>query len=293
MNIKDLIGETTEYEKKVALETKKPKSWCKTISAFANGKGGKLIFGVDDNDNIVGLTNMKKDSEDISEIIKTHLNPIPKFDMNFKSIDGKDIIVLEVFAGEQTPYYYDGAGQLIAYLRIGNESVPASPIELQELVLRGTNTSYDSLKAHYNFDEMSFSKLKSVYKQNTGNSFEDTDYESFGIVNSKGELTNAGVLIADECPLRHSRVFCTRWNGLTKASGLVDAIDDKDDNLIPIPGKLIYAVGDYADQHNHVIPISGLELADLKLIHIETDLKKLRSDIASGEKRTTIYHDFF
>ena len=44
MNIKDLIGETTEYEKKVALETKKPKSWCKTISAFANGKGGKLFL---------------------------------------------------------------------------------------------------------------------------------------------------------------------------------------------------------------------------------------------------------
>ena len=94
MNIKDLIGETTEYEKKVALETKKPKRWCKTISAFANGKGGKLIFGVDDNDNIVGLTNIKKDSEDISEIIKTHLNPISKFDMSFNNIDGKDIIVI-------------------------------------------------------------------------------------------------------------------------------------------------------------------------------------------------------
>ena len=228
MNIKDLIGETTEYEKKVALETKKPKSWCKTISAFANGKGGKLIFGVDDNDNIVGLTNIKKDSEDISEIIKTHLNPIPKFDMSFKNIEDKNIIVLEVFAGEQTPYYYDGDGQLIAFLRVGNGSVPASPIELQELVLKGTNTSYDSLKANYDFSDMSFSKLKSVYKQNTGNSFEDTDYESFGIINSKGELTNAGVLIADECPLRHSRVFCTRWNGLTKASGIVDAIDDNE-----------------------------------------------------------------
>ena len=228
MNIKDLIGETTEYEKKVALETKKPKSWCKTVSAFANGKDGKLIFGIDDNDNIVGLTNMKKDSEDMSEIIKTHLNPLPKFDISFNNIDGKAIIVLEVFAGEQTPYYYDGDGQLIAFLRVGNESVPASPIELQELVLRGTNTSYDSLKAHYELSDMSFSKLKSVYKQNTGNSFEDTDYESFGIVNSKGELTNAGVLIADECPLRHSRVFCTRWNGLTKASGVVDAIDDNE-----------------------------------------------------------------
>ncbi len=38
MNVKDLIGETTEYENKVALETKKPKSQCQTISAFANEK---------------------------------------------------------------------------------------------------------------------------------------------------------------------------------------------------------------------------------------------------------------
>lgn len=35
-----LIGETTEYDKKQALEEKKPKSWCKSVSAFANGIGG-------------------------------------------------------------------------------------------------------------------------------------------------------------------------------------------------------------------------------------------------------------
>lgn len=35
MHIKDLIGETTEYDKKRMLEVKKPKSWCKSISAFA------------------------------------------------------------------------------------------------------------------------------------------------------------------------------------------------------------------------------------------------------------------
>ena len=28
MNIKDLIGEATEYDKKLTLEEKKPKSWC-------------------------------------------------------------------------------------------------------------------------------------------------------------------------------------------------------------------------------------------------------------------------
>ena len=75
---------------------------------------------------------------------------------------------------------------------------------------------------------MSFTKLKSVYKQRTGNSFEDTDYESFGLIDEKGNLTNAGALLADESPVRHSRLFCTRWNGLDKASGVVDAVDDKE-----------------------------------------------------------------
>ena len=48
MNIRDLIGEATEYDKKLELEIKKPKSWCKSVSAFANTLGGKLIFGIAD-----------------------------------------------------------------------------------------------------------------------------------------------------------------------------------------------------------------------------------------------------
>ena len=113
-------------------------------------------------------------------------------------------------------------------MRIGNESVPAAPSQLRELVLRGSGESYDSLKSRYDFSNMSFTKLKSVYKQRTGNTFEDTDYESFGLIDEKGNLTNAGALLADESPVRHSRLFCTRWNGLTKASGIVDALDDKE-----------------------------------------------------------------
>lgn len=53
--------------------------------------------------------------------------------------------------------------------------------------------------------------------QRTGSSFTEADFESFGIVDVNGYLTNAGALLADESPIRHSRVFSTRWNGLTKA----------------------------------------------------------------------------
>lgn len=63
-------------------------------------------------------------------------------------------------------------------------------------------------------------------KKLTGNSFDDKDLISFGLVNEQGELTNAGALFADESPILCSRIFCTRWNGLSKSGGAVDALDD-------------------------------------------------------------------
>ncbi len=48
IDIHTLIGETTTYDKKQMLEIKKPKSWLKSVSAFANGEGGTLIFGISD-----------------------------------------------------------------------------------------------------------------------------------------------------------------------------------------------------------------------------------------------------
>ena len=46
MELKTLIAECTAYDFKVMLEEKKPKSWLKSVSAFANGLGGSLFFGI-------------------------------------------------------------------------------------------------------------------------------------------------------------------------------------------------------------------------------------------------------
>ena len=228
MNIHDILGETTEYDKKERLEVKRPKSWCKSVSAFANGAGGRLYFGISNDDEIVGLEDASGTAEQISEIVKTRLDPIPDINLSIEYVDGKQIVILAVAPGSMTPYYYSGDGQLTAFVRIGNESVPATSEKLRELVLKGSGQTYDSLPSRYKFSDMAFTKLKSVYKQRTGNTFEDSDYESFGIVDENGRLTNAGALIADESPIRQSRAFCTRWNGLDKASGIIDAIDDNE-----------------------------------------------------------------
>lgn len=226
LEIKNIIGETTEYDKKLKLEVKKTKSWCKSISAFANTLGGFLIFGISDDNQIVGLETPDKDAELISEIIKTRLNPIPEFKISFHTEDGNVLLIVQVFKGEETPYYYSGDGLLEAYVRIGNESVKASPIELKRLVLRGRNTTFDSQNSMYKVEDYAFSKLRERYKKWTGNSFDEKDLVSFGLATEQGYLTNAGALIADESPIFYSRVFCTRWNGLNKSGGTFDALDD-------------------------------------------------------------------
>lgn len=226
VKIENLIGEATEYDKKQAVETKKPKSWCKSVSAFANTSGGILIFGVADDGTVIGLADAERDAETISEIIKNRLSPIPEFTLEFNtSKDEKKLIILRICKGEETPYYYSADGVTEAYIRIGNESVPADSTDLKRLVMRGKNTSFDSLVSTYDIGDYSFTKLKERFKIWTGRSFEEKSYISMGMVADNGKLTNAGALLADESPIRWSRVFCTHWNGKTKSGGIVDAFD--------------------------------------------------------------------
>ena len=130
MNIKDLIGEATEYDKKLALEEKKPKSWCKSVSAFANTFGGALIFGITNEGMVVGLDNPESNAEKISETIKTRLDPIPEFKLRFHQTEGRKVLViLDVYKGDETPYYYSEDGVPKAYVCVGNESVKVVDLE--------------------------------------------------------------------------------------------------------------------------------------------------------------------
>ena len=242
MDLKDYLGETNLYDKKEKLEINKPKSWLKSVSAFANGRGGKLIFGVKEDNAIVGLSDFKKDSEDISEFIKTKMDPIPEFDMEITELDGNIILILTIFAGKNTPYFVVDGGSRTAYKRVGNQSVSANRIDLFNLSLKGEHISYDSLESNKRLDDVTFKELSIQYKDRTGREFEEKDLKSFGLINDEGNLTIAGALFADGYQVYQSRVFCTRWNGLTKANGRMDALDD-----VEFEGNIIYLLNSSLD----------------------------------------------
>jgi len=223
-----LIAEATEYEFKSAVEASKPRSWLKTVSAFANGVGGSIYFGVSDDGVAIGLDNAQRAAEQISELIKTRIEPaIKNVVLEPLRADDKNILRVQIAGGVNTPYYYTGDGNKAAYYRIGNESAQAPAAVLNELLLKGLHQTFDATETKYRFSDYSYTLFEATYKQKTRiNINKPRDYHSFGMLSDNDMLTFVGALFADQCPIYQSRVFCTRWNGLKKGGLYVDALDN-------------------------------------------------------------------
>lgn len=94
MELNALIAECTAYDFKVMLEEKKPKSWLKSVSAFANGLGGSLFFGIDNDGIVRGLDDVQHVCEAISSKIRDYMDPLPEVEMIPHDIDGLHILQL-------------------------------------------------------------------------------------------------------------------------------------------------------------------------------------------------------
>ena len=223
MDIYSLISECTAYDFKVMLEERKPKSWLKSVSALANGLGGSLFFGVDNDGTLKGLDNVQYVCETISSKIRDYMDPLPDVEMIPHRIDNLNILQLKINAGNYTPYYYVGDGQRVAFVRVGEESLPATAEQMLRLVLKGSNKTYDSLHTDYNAEDYAFTILANTFKTRTSQEWNKKYLLSFGLVTNTGTLTHAGALFADDCPLWQSRLYCTRWDGKTKGDAINDA----------------------------------------------------------------------
>ena len=223
MELRTLIAECTAYDFKLMLEEKKPKSWLKSVSAFANGSGGSLFFGIDNDGNVKGLDDVQHVCETISSRIRDYMDPIPEVEMIPQAIDGLHVLQLKVNSGHYTPYYYVGDGQRVAFVRVGDESIPATAEQMVRLVLKGSNKTFDSLVTDYKVEDNTFVILANTFKKRTTQEWNKKFLVSFGLVTNTGVLTNAGALFADDCPLWQSRLYCTRWDGKDKSDAINDA----------------------------------------------------------------------
>ncbi len=105
MQLKDYEKvESSNIDFKEKVECSKPKSWLKSVSAFANTNGGILLFGVRDTDlKPVGLKNINEDSEKVSRLINNKIVPLPRYELNTFTEDNKDFMEIKIGDGPRTP----------------------------------------------------------------------------------------------------------------------------------------------------------------------------------------------
>lgn len=192
------------------------------ICGYANAQGGTLYIGVDDNGNVIGLDSkvQKKLLEDIPNKITATFGIT--CDVNLKSKDKKKYIQVEV-KKSRLPLNLHGR----YYYRTGSVKKEITGFELTEFIIKSTGTSYDAMVSDITRDKLTFEAFKKRYLDVlSGNHDFEEDLISFRLMQEDGQMTNAGVLFADQWNIHHSRMFCTRWNGLDKAGNVQDALDD-------------------------------------------------------------------
>lgn len=140
-------GESRNVEYKVTVPEKSEK-YMKTVVAFANGRGGKIVFGIDDKTlEIVGMDidNIYKTMDDITNAISDACEPTIRPDVALQTVKDKTVIVVEVLPGAQRPYYIKSQGMVEGtYVRVSGTTRHVEGHMLKELILEGQNRYFDS-----------------------------------------------------------------------------------------------------------------------------------------------------
>ena len=142
-----LKGESEKIEFK---ENAKTNTYIKTVVAFANGNGGKIVFGVKDNREIVGVENEFEVMDGIINAISDNCYPMIVPDISLHTLENKTVILVEIEGGKKKPYYLKSKGmQKGTYIRSGATTrIIEEDYVLKELVLEGENKYFDQQVCH-------------------------------------------------------------------------------------------------------------------------------------------------
>lgn len=129
--IYDLIEEGEHQQQDFKFEISDARKIAKTLSAFSNTDGGRLLIGVKDNGKIAGIRS-EEEIYMIDAAAKLYCLPQVDCQMITHQVEGRTVLEVIVAAGNQKPYYAkDQNNKLWAYLRIKDENILASPVHIK------------------------------------------------------------------------------------------------------------------------------------------------------------------
>jgi ATP-dependent DNA helicase RecG len=182
----------------------------KVISAFANSDGGKLIIGLDDQGNPLGLKNVKRLLEDIPNTIRNKLGIIPSVERNKKN--KKDIIEI-IVTPCSVPISYNGK----YYLRSGSTVQELQGKDLADFLMKKSGSTWDVVveeRADFNeIDNDSMEKFKKYAADRIPSIIKETDnttlLQKLNLLDD-GDLKRASVILFGNDPQKFYRQSVVR-----------------------------------------------------------------------------------
>ena len=219
MNLNDLIlkGESKTLEFKLNLPTNK--NIARSIIAFSNTSGGKLIIGIDDDKNIVGINeeNIFELQDKVSSIIYDSCSPNIIPEIYTLNVESKLLLVIEVFRGNLLPYYLKSEGKNEGtYIRVGATNRKAEYENILELERQKRNISFDEeINYEIEYESLDISVLLKMF-EGVNKTLDENKLENLKLIKNeagKTYATNALLIILGE--LSHTSVKCARFKGVT------------------------------------------------------------------------------
>jgi len=126
--------------------TSSPKSILKSLAAFANTAGGRLIVGVDDDKQPVGVANPLDEEERLCSLIADSISPrlVPNIEM--ATVDGKTLLIIEVYLSNSRPHWLNAEGmENGVYVRLGSTNRQADRELIAELKRSVEGVAFDEM----------------------------------------------------------------------------------------------------------------------------------------------------
>lgn len=126
-----LIGEGEHQQQDFKFEISDARKIAKTLSAFSNTDGGRLLIGVKDNGKIAGVRS-EEEKYMIEAAAQLYCRPEVSYSMKNYTAEGRNVLVVEIGESDRKPVYArDENGKYLAYLRIKDENILATPVHLR------------------------------------------------------------------------------------------------------------------------------------------------------------------
>jgi predicted HTH transcriptional regulator len=138
-------GENSRVEFKRKFST--PEKIAKEMIAFANTKGGYIIFGVDDDRKIAGVASEKEELELINTAAIFYCEPEIEFEYEIICIKNKDVVVVNVLESKRKPVRLkteNGDIDKAVYIRFNDKSILASKETIG--ILKNSNADSNPLQ---------------------------------------------------------------------------------------------------------------------------------------------------